>query len=264
MNYLGGESVDTTEELLTLLKHGYKKILKNNLVGIYIHGSFVLGSYNEAISDLDYLVVVYNPLTLVVKKKLIEYTVGKLWPLAPTKGLEFHIILLRNTLIFNEPVPFELHFSKQHYWKYINNPIKYIYEMHGSDLDLTAHLMITTKFGQVLVGKPIEQVFCLIPKSSYWNSILYDILDAKSTITEQPMYTVLNLCRALAYKKANIITSKLSGGQWGLKNIPAKYSELIKNTLDEYISTLTNKYRRSYNDLVLIEFAEYILNKIKE
>ncbi|MFT9411601.1 nucleotidyltransferase domain-containing protein [Liquorilactobacillus hordei] len=55
----------STAKLLVLLKTGYQRILKDNLVGIYLHGSFVLGSFNEAISDLDYLVVTYKPLSLV-------------------------------------------------------------------------------------------------------------------------------------------------------------------------------------------------------
>ncbi|KRN28023.1 nucleotidyltransferase [Liquorilactobacillus mali] len=259
-----GEHMYLAEKLFTSLKDGYKRILKNNLVGIYIHGSFVLDSFNESVSDLDYLVVVYQPLSLITKKRIMQYTVESLWPLAPAKGLEFHIVLLKNTVTFNEPIPFELHFSKQHYQNYINNPTEYVKTMHGLDPDLTAHFMITVRAGQVLTGMPIRKVFCSIPSLSYWNSILYDVSDAKSTIIEQPMYKVLNLCRALAYKKEKLITSKLSGGRWGIINIPQEYSEIIKSALHEYTSCVSRQYEKKYSNASLIEFADYMLNKIND
>lgn len=255
----------STAKLLVLLKTGYQRILKDNLVGIYLHGSFVLGSFSEAISDLDYLVVTYKSLSLVEKEKLMKYTIDNLWSMAPAKGLEFHVVLLENTLNFNEPVPFELHFSKQYYEAYLDDPKGYVNKMHGSDPDLTAHLMIVTKVGKVLIGKSIKKVFCQIPSSAYWNSILYDISNAKSMIVEHPMYTTLNLCRALVYKKESVIDSKLSGGQWGLKKLPARYRKIVKKALVEYTSSgMTKKCKEKYDELVLIEFAEYMLNKINE
>lgn len=57
-----------TSQLLERLKKEYTRILKDNMVGIYLHGSYVMGSYNEEVSDLDYIVVVKEPLNFNDKK----------------------------------------------------------------------------------------------------------------------------------------------------------------------------------------------------
>ncbi len=45
-----------------------KKILGDNLVGIYLHGSAVMGCYNEKKSDIDLLVVVKEAVPDVPEK----------------------------------------------------------------------------------------------------------------------------------------------------------------------------------------------------
>ena len=84
----------STPRLLQAIQQTTTAILKTNLVGIYLHGSYVLGSYNEQVSDLDYLIVVRRSLTLAEKRQLMTATITQLWPLAPHKGLEFHVLLL--------------------------------------------------------------------------------------------------------------------------------------------------------------------------
>ena len=137
----GEISVDKTNQLLALLKTSYTSILTTNLVGIYLHGSYVMGCFNPAVSDLDYLVVVNSPLSNKAKASIMHVTLEKLWPLSPAKGLEFHILLKQDLSTFSEPVPFDFHFSKMHYQEYLREPAKYINQMHGTDPDLTAHLI---------------------------------------------------------------------------------------------------------------------------
>ncbi|MBP5186668.1 MAG: nucleotidyltransferase domain-containing protein, partial [Clostridiales bacterium] len=40
-----------------------RNILKDNLTGIYLHGSAVMGCFNPEKSDIDLIVVVNEPLT---------------------------------------------------------------------------------------------------------------------------------------------------------------------------------------------------------
>ncbi len=90
-----------TSVLLEKLKSELTGILADNLVGIYLHGSYVLGSYNEQVSDLDYIVVVIQPLSPTEKLALMTKTLTDLWPLAPAKGLEFHVLLLADCQQFS-------------------------------------------------------------------------------------------------------------------------------------------------------------------
>ncbi len=69
----------STPRLLQAIQQTTTAILKTNLVGIYLHGSYVLGSYNEQVSDLDYLIVVRRSLTLAEKRQLMTATITQLW-----------------------------------------------------------------------------------------------------------------------------------------------------------------------------------------
>ncbi len=251
-----------TDELLSLLKVGYEKILAGNLIGIYLHGSYVFGCYNERISDLDYIIVVKEALSFDSEKRLMEYTLDYLWPLSPEKGLEFHVLLLRDTLNFKQPLAFDFHFSKMHYDEYLRDGKSYIKRMRGKDPDLAAHIMVINNFGQVLSGSKIKNVFSRVPSEIYWQSILYDVDSARTEIVSQPMYVILNLCRALAYKKDHLITSKLSGGLWALEKIPKRFSRLIQRSLSEYRSQNPIFVGRKYGQAELEEFAVYMLKRI--
>ncbi|EGO9136311.1 nucleotidyltransferase domain-containing protein, partial [Enterococcus faecalis] len=78
-------------QLLAQMENGYMKIIKENLVGIYLHGSYAFGTYCHSVSDLDVLIVVYEKLTIDEKKQLLDYTINILDKWAPKKGIEFHV-----------------------------------------------------------------------------------------------------------------------------------------------------------------------------
>ena len=59
------------QDLLNVISKEYSEILKENLVGIYVHGSIAFGCFNPEKSDIDFLVVVNNSLTPGVKEQLI-------------------------------------------------------------------------------------------------------------------------------------------------------------------------------------------------
>lgn len=205
----------STPHLLQAIQQTTTAILKTNLVGIYLHGSYALGSYNEQVSDLDYLIVVRRPLTLAEKQQLMTATITQLWPLAPHKGLEFHVLLLSATQYFVHPCPFDFHFSKYHYERYQQAPQVYLKAMHGTDPDLAAHLTVVRSAGQVLLGPAITTVFGPVPAADYWDSIKSDIANAETAIVQLPMYTVLDLCRVRAYQQDQLIVSKQAGGEGG-------------------------------------------------
>jgi len=251
--------VQRTGQLFRLLKATYQDILKANLVGIYLHGSYVLGSYNEKISDLDYMVVVRHPLTITEKQQLMTVTLDQLWPLAPKKGLEFHVLLLSATQHFVHPCPFDFHFSKYHYQRYQRNPERYLREMQGTDPDLAAHLTIMHAAGQVLVGSAIEKVFGPVPASDYWDSIKFDIENAAIGIHDQPMYTILNLCRVLAYRENELILSKQTGGEWGLAHLPAQWQPLIEQALKAYAGQVSDG---QWSPIELQIFSDSMLQRL--
>ena len=250
--------MDEYRNLLDSLVQQSKNILGDNLVGIYLHGSAVMGCFNDKKSDLDFIVVIKTDISNEIKRQYMDLAV-EINKQAPVKGIEFSIVRENVCNPFVYPTPFELHFSIAHLNWYMSEPEDYIEKMRGTDKDLAAHFTIIFHRGKTLFGKEIKEVFAKVSRENYFDSIWCDIENSKEEIIDNPMYIILNLCRVLAYKKDNLILSKLEGGNWGLKNIPEEYHNLVLNALTEYQTDELMKYDVQFEK----EYAEYMLGQIK-
>ncbi|CRZ34064.1 streptomycin 3'-adenylyltransferase [Herbinix hemicellulosilytica] len=233
------------------------KILSDNLVGIYLHGSAAMGCFNPQKSDIDIITVVKDELTDDVKINFMDMVID-FNNEAPAKGLEISIVKEAVCNPFIYPTPFELHFSNMHLDWYMKNPTDYVKKMKGTDKDLAAHFKIIYHRGRTLYGKEIKDVFCDISEEYYKDSILNDIINAIEEILDNPVYIILNLCRVLAYVQEKFILSKEEGAEWGILNLPGKYRNLIRAALDEY----KNNINMHVNKELALEYAKYMLSCI--
>jgi len=241
-------------KILDIIVEKHKNILGKNLVGIYLHGSLAMGCYTNN-SDIDFLVVVKEPLEFSMKKDIINSLIYL--DNIPNKGLEMSIILEKYTKEFIHPTPFELHYSDFHRDRYLSDAN---YICGGfTDRDLAAHMTIIIHRGICLYGKEIKDTFGYVPKRDYIDSLIYDIENAKNDIIENPVYITLNLCRILYYLKENVICSKLEGGNWGKKSLPHQYRNTVLNAVKIYTEEL-DEIR--YSEDTLIKYANYMLKEI--
>lgn len=242
------------EEILNKISESYNKILKSNLVGIYIHGSLAFHCFRWNKSDIDFLAVIKQELSLKEKMQMIQILL-ELEPLAPPKGFEMSVILEKYCQKFIYPTPFELHFSNYYLENCRSNLEQYCIEMKGTDKDLAAHFTVTKKIGYTLCGKDINKVFGDVSRADYLDSIKYDIREVQHEIFDNPIYYILNLCRICAYEKEGLVLSKEQGGIWGLKNLPSVYMPVIEAALKNY----TDDKEFAVDSVLIKEFAEYML-----
>ena len=249
------------ESYLNSLTNGFveqsKEILRENLVGVYLHGSSVMGCFNPQKSDIDLIIVVDRPLTDPVKRAYLDMTV-RYNALGPAKGIEMSIVLREVCRPFVYPTPYELHFSAGHLDWYRDDPDDYVRRMNGTDKDLAAHFTIINKRGRCLYGAPIEDVFAEVPGDDYMDSIWFDVEGAAEEIAEYPMYLILNLARVLAYKEEGLVLSKKEGGEWALEHLPAEYRPLIEDAMREYSAGADI----IYDDALAKGYAEYVLGQL--
>ena len=251
--------MDALNDLLKSFVTQSQKILGDNLIGIYLHGSAVMGCYNEKKSDIDLLVVVKETIPDNIKHRFLDMVV-ELNTYAPPKGIELSIVKREVCDPFVYPTPFELHFSVAHLEWYKADPFDYIDKMKGTDKDLAAHFTIINHRGKCLYGSDIKDVFGAVSKEDYFDSIWSDVEDAETEIMNDPPYVILNLCRVLAYKKEELILSKQEGGQWGICNVPEKYHALIVQALDEYLSDKSSEW----DENIAHEYAAYMITQIRD
>ena len=251
--------IELYKDLLDRFVTGSEEALGHNLIGIYLHGSAVMGCFQPGKSDIDLLLVVKEDISDDAKRQFMDLVV-ELNKQAPAKGLELSIVKENVCNPFVYPTPFELHFSVAHLAWYQSNPQDYVEKMKGTDKDLAAHFTITYHRGKTLYGKEISEVFAPVLREAYLDSIWYDIENAAEEIAENPMYLTLNLCRVLAYVTEGLITSKQEGGEWGLGYLKKpEFQDLITAALKEYRCNEAMVFETA----VAKEFAEYMLGEIQ-
>lgn len=244
-------------QILDKISCSYKEILKNNLVGIYVHGSIAFGCFNQNKSDIDFLAVTKSTPSQEEKVMLIQ-TLLDLENLSPPKGIEMSVVLEENCLNFVYPTTFELHFSNFHIERCRENLDEYCLAMNGTDKDLAAHFTVIKTVGIVWYGKSIESVFGDVSRQYYLDSIKSDIENSENEIIKNPVYIILNLCRVLAFIRENLVISKEQGSLWGIKNLPSIYIPIIEEALKSYSS---NDDFLADNKLTE-DFSRYMIGKI--
>lgn len=223
------------QTLLEDITSACKRIFSDGLTGVYLHGSMTMGCFNPKKSDIDLIIVVEKDISDEQKtefmKEVVEFN-----KIAPKKGLELSVVKRAVCKPFVYPTPFELHFSPAYLGWFTDNPADYVRKMKGGDKDLAAHFTIIRNYGVVLYGERIDAVFGEVPRKDYMDSIWLDIKEAREEISENPVYIILNLCRAAAFLEEGAVVSKKQGGEWGLRNIPEEYHALILKALESYES----------------------------
>lgn len=248
---------ESLRPLVQQITRAFEKLLRENLVGIYAHGSAVWGGFHPKVSDFDFLVVVREALDPSIKEALIPLSL-RLAEGAPAKGLEYSVVLLRYTLEFNYPTPFEFHYGRDWHEAFLaGNAIR---QMPPTDPDLAVHFTVTRARGMCIFGESIERVFGSVPERAYWSSLMVDADGIWADMATNPIYSILNLCRIAAYQQEKSILSKLEGGKWGLEHLPARFHPLIQQALSAY-ATGAQSPGQWENDL-LAEFGQLLKQRL--
>ena len=208
-----------------------KSKLKENLVGVYLHGSLAMGCFNKDKSDIDIIVVMNEAANDKdgIIKELMKIS------LKPSP-IEISFLLEDKLKNPNSTCYYDLHYSE--YWreKYTNMFLEN--KELGRDIledgDLPAHMRVINERGITLWGKDKYGVFPEISDKEYLKSILYDFEDAWENFSIKPEYYILNTCRILNFLETNKVTSKREAGEWALDVLPDRFRYIIKSSLDIY------------------------------
>lgn len=222
------------QTLMEQITNQYVKILKDNLIGIYLHGSAAFGCENLS-SDLDFLVVTREEPSQKQKEAMIQ-TLLEYNHAAPEKGFEMSAVLLHDCQCFPYPTPYQLHYSKMYLESCQRDLTAYCETMNGVDYDLAAHFTVIKQVGIVLYGTPVEKVFGEVPWHCYLDSIQRDALDAVQELGQNPTYAILNLCRVWAACREKKVLSKAQGADWAMCRLPAEYLPMIKTVKQAYLT----------------------------
>jgi hypothetical protein len=193
--------VEVTERL--------RATLGDRLLGIYLHGSAVLGDFVREGSDVDLVAVSDGPLTDDERDMVAERLSSESLR-CPARGLELHIVDRGSLEELVEPPPFELHVA--------TDPGRVVSGRgHGGDPDLVMHYAVLRQRGATLVGPPASEIFPTISKQRLVPAFAGELRWALEHAS--PAYQVLNACRAWRFLEENALTSKLAGASWARERV---------------------------------------------
>jgi hypothetical protein len=176
------------------------------LVGVYLHGSAVLGDWYPAVSDIDVLVVSLER-SLSAAEDLAA-VLNDARP-CPGVGLEVSVVAARDAAAPAAPWPFVLHvttapFDRKTVWG----------ESRDGDPDLILHYLVARSSGWAAYGPPPVAVIGPVADDIVLRQMADELRWALEYASES--YAVLNACRALRYHFERVVCSKSDAGRWAL------------------------------------------------
>jgi hypothetical protein len=226
----GPTGFDELNAVLAELVAVAQRALADNLVGVYLQGSFALGAGDMA-SDCDFIVVTSGPLTLEQEGKVRAFhddlpTREGFWnrhlegSYAPATELKSLAALGRD-------------------WLYIDHGWR---EMQWSEhCNSGVMRWILREHGVTLVGPPVSQLVDLLPRGVLREDMrreiprfISDLLGWISfDIAWAQRYAVESLCRMWFTFETEQVTSKSASINWAIARLDDRWHPLLKNALDD-------------------------------
>ncbi len=218
------------------LLFAFRRTLRGNLQGVYLHGSLATGCFHPTRSDVDLLVVVRRVLGPPTKRRLVEALL--ILSRAP-HPVEISFLRQRALRFWRHPAAFELHYSedwRQGYAAYLAADGGRWPVAAREDADLAAHVKVTKERGVVLWGASVAQALPDVPDADFLDAVVSDMAWARARVEEFPVYAVLNACRIYAYHLEGRLLSKAEGAVWGARNLPERFAPTVAAAHDAYRS----------------------------
>ena len=216
--------------------------LGEKLIGVYLHGSAVLGDFVRERSDVDIVAVSDGPLTGDESDAVAERLSSESLP-CPARGLELHVVDRAAVDDLVEPPSFQLH---------IATPDRVIVgHGQGGDPDLVMHYAFLRERGWALAGPPASEIFPTVSREKLVRAFAGELRWALEHAS--PAYQVLNACRAWRFAEENVLTSKLAGVAWARERVedPAVIEVALRNRRAESGAQPTASDARAFVESVL-------------
>ena len=131
-----------------LLLREVQKILKDEFIGFYLHGSLAMGGFNPIKSDIDIIVVTRESVAVETKRELAQLFLSNSKNPFP---IEISILNEKQLKIWQHPSAYDFHYSESWRERYKYDlemeTNRYLNDQVQTDPDLAAHIIIITARG---------------------------------------------------------------------------------------------------------------------
>lgn len=201
--------VEDVERYLSDLHYVLHQVLRDNLTGLYLHGSLAMGAFVPAKSDIDVIATLNRPLNDVQSEELRHVSSEMLLPSAAS-GLD---LTLLTTEVARHPAEDSL-------WE---APIQVRRDQSGQqaqmrerkDPFLFIDVAVVREHGVIIAGPGIDDSFGPVGTGLIMHACAENCrVWASRDVFHDPASGVLNVCRAWRFLAEEILVSKGEAGEW--------------------------------------------------
>jgi predicted nucleotidyltransferase len=245
---------------LARLVEGLGRILGSDLVGVYLHGSAVLGCFGPR-SDIDLVAVAARPTPEQDKQALMAVLLEESVPYDHPGGrrpIELDLVLASALRPWQYPATLDFHYSEEFRARFEATGELDAWESLESR-DLAAHITVLRRSGQAVSGPPIDSVFPEVPTANYVDALTHDLWWCREQWVQRPHYGVLSIARIWATLATGEPQSKATGANWALPRLPAELRPVLEHGLAVY--TDANE-RDGWDELPVSDYLECVATEI--
>jgi predicted nucleotidyltransferase len=244
------------EAQIERLVAGVVRVLRDDLVGAYLHGSSVLGGLRPH-SDIDVLVVATRRTTPDEKQRLVDLLLDL--SRAP-RPIELDIVVGSEIRPWRYPPPFDFHYSDLFRKEFESGQLE-PWSMRTNP-DLASVVTMALIGGSSLVGPPPSEVFDPVPREDYIRAILRDTDTVDEYLVRDTRNVVLTLPRIWSAIATDDVHSKDSAAAWALSQLPEEHRAVLARALAIYRGEAPEG---SWEDLLpqVRAYADYVVARIR-
>jgi predicted nucleotidyltransferase len=154
-------------EQLDRLTRDLRDALADELVGVYLHGSLVLGCFNPQRSDIDVIAVTRRAITGEKRNALgalmLRSSGQKERPRQAPFPLEMSLLTAEQLRPWRYPTPFDFHYGESQRRRFTAGEFNPLW---AEDYDLAAHVTVLREAGVTLLARRSEKPFRSFPSIS--------------------------------------------------------------------------------------------------
>jgi predicted nucleotidyltransferase len=250
-----------TEKQLDRLVTGIEGILGTGLLGMYRHGSAVLGGLRPD-SDIDIVVVATRRTSTDEKRRVIELLLtlsGGRSSTALGRPIELDIVVASEIRPWRYPPPFDVHYGELWRDRFERGDLEPW--PSGTNPDLASAITMVLLGDRPLVGPRPADVFDPVPRADYLDAILRDTETVDEYLPWDTRNVVLTLPRIWSAIATEGVHSKESAALWALERIPEEHRAVLERAVSAYRGDTDDRWddlvveTRAYVDSMLAQIS---------
>jgi streptomycin 3"-adenylyltransferase len=238
-----------------------RRVLPGCVLGIYLHGSSVLGSLKPT-SDLDLLVVTSRRTTDPERRELITRLLPISGPGDPTRrsrSVNFEIVAQDDVRPWRYPVWLDFQFGDWHRPEFAAGNFA---PWDSANPDITIVLEMVLQASRQLFGPPPSALFGPIPWADVRRAMLDSIPDLLSYLDGDERNVVLTFARIWATLATGRFMSKDGAADWAIPLLPEEHRAVLAHARSLYINGIAAE---EWGDLMprVRPFAKHAVDEIE-